>query len=261
MDCSETTWGFGNDGLGTRGVPARTKAGVRFGDPRLESVAFPLRTTDHRTFSPDAHEVPYLAAVSRPPHQPSSASPVRPHEVDDDAALVAAARAGDRRAFDTIVLRHQSTLYNVAVRVLRDPDDAIDAVQTTFTKAWDRLDTFDPSRRLFSWLYRIALNTALNERERRRPQESIEDVELVSGAPGPEDQVHGLERRHAIERALAALPVHYREVVVLRHFAELSYDEIADAVGVEPKTVKSRLFTARTRLADLLRPRMGEAEA
>lgn len=220
-----------------------------------------IPTNDRRTFSPDSDEVSLLDAVSRPPHQPSSGSPVRAYEVDDDAVLVAAARAGDRRAFDAIVLRYQSTLYNVAVRVLRDPDDAIDAVQTTFAKAWDRLDSFDPERRLFSWLYRIALNTSLNERERRRPQDPIDDLDLVSAAPGPEEHAQGSERRVAVELALTKLPAHYREVVVLRHFADLSYEEIADAVGVEAKTVKSRLFSARTRLADLLRDHVQEAGA
>ena len=178
-----------------------------------------------------------------------------------DAELVARARAGDRRAFDEIVDRYQTTLYNVVLRVLRNHDDAVDVVQTAFARAWDRLDTFDPSRRFFSWLYRIALNAALNTRAKMRTSTPIEDIELVNPGAGPEDDVTRLEERVAIERAIAQLPEHYREVVLLRHFADQSYEEIAESVGIDAKTVKSRLFTARSRLAELLRHFHREASA
>jgi RNA polymerase sigma-70 factor (ECF subfamily) len=179
----------------------------------------------------------------------------------DDSELAVRARRGDTRAFDVLVERHRVTLYNVVLRVLRNHDDAVDVVQTAFARAWDRLDTFDPSRRFFSWLYRIALNAAINARAKERVSTDIDDLELTSPEPSPDEAVASLERSAAIERALARLPEHYRQVVLLRHFADLSYVEIAHAVGVEPKTVKSRLYTARACLAVLLRDHRDEMEA
>lgn len=183
--------------------------------------------------------------------------------VDDhsDAELVEASLAGRRRAFDVIVERYEPVLYNVAVRLLRDQDEALDVVQTTFVRAWDHLGSFDRSRRLFSWLYRIAVNVALNTRAKQRPSESLEDVRLESMDRQPDELVNRLEQSAAIEAAIGQLPEHYREVVLLRHFSELSYEEIAHALDIEVKTVKSRLFTARRQLADLLSEFRNEARA
>lgn len=178
-----------------------------------------------------------------------------------DAELVEASLAGRRRAFDTIVERYEPVLYNVAVRLLRDQDEALDVVQTTFVRAWDHLGSFDRSRRLFSWLYRIAVNVALNTRAKQRPSESLEDVRLESMDRQPDELVNRLEQSAAIEAAIGQLPEHYREVVLLRHFSELSYEEIAHALDIEVKTVKSRLFTARRQLADLLSEFRNEARA
>lgn len=182
-----------------------------------------------------------------------------------EADLIAAARAGHRESFDRIMERYEPVLYNVAVRVVRDREEALDVVQSTFLRAWDRLDTFDPSQRLFSWLYRIAINVALNARARHRDCEAIDeladDPRMSSPRPGPDDDLARLESNVAIERAMAQLPQHYREVVLLRHFSDLSYEEIAQALDIEVKTVRSRLFTARRRLAELLEGFAREASA
>jgi RNA polymerase sigma-70 factor (ECF subfamily) len=168
----------------------------------------------------------------------------------EDTTLVARSVKGDADAFEALVTRYHRVLFNVATRMLGDREEASDATQTTFIKAYEQLAHFDPRFRFFSWIYRILLNECLNVRRGRRTHEPI-TPELVSGS-SPLEILERSERRRHVQRALLALPFEYREVVVLRHFAELSYDDIAITVGIPSKTVKSRLYTARQRLVELL---------
>ncbi len=170
---------------------------------------------------------------------------------DDDGPLVARWRAGDRAAFGQLVLRHQRPVYNVALRMLRNPEEARDVAQTAFLKAYEHAADFDPSYRFFSWIYRIAINEALHARDRRRPTGPI-DADTVDEAPGPERLAEGERVRRALESAIAALTPEQQAVIVLRHVAQLSYEDMASALGVPEKTVKSRLYSARQLLrADL----------
>jgi len=153
-----------------------------------------------------------------------------------------------------LVLRYQRVLYNVTLRMLDDPDDAMGATQSAFVKAYERLASFDPSRRFFSWLYRIALNEALDRRRRRRVRVPLSE-RIVAPDPDPARMAADHETEWMIRDALRQLSPVRREVVVLRHFAGLSYQEIADALDVPEKTVKSRLFDARRKLAELLMAR------
>jgi RNA polymerase sigma-70 factor, ECF subfamily len=171
----------------------------------------------------------------------------------DDAALVARSTGGDNAAFEILVTRYQRVLFTVAFRMLGDYEDARDATQVAFVKAYQRLDTFDPHYRFFSWLYRILLNECSNCRRSRRVHEEIGSAVAVD--PTPLEALEAEERRRRVQHALLDLPDDYRRVVVLRHFAELSYDEIAATLGVDVRTVKSRLYTARQRLLAQL---MGE---
>jgi RNA polymerase sigma-70 factor (ECF subfamily) len=114
------------------------------------------------------------------------------------------------------------------------------------------LGQFDRSRRLFSWLYRITFNESLNRLRARRQHQPL-DEQVVDTGRAPEEGAEQYERRRQLERAMAQLTDAYREVLVLRHWLQLSYDEIADTIGVPAKTVKSRLFSARTRLGEVLR--------
>ena len=157
---------------------------------------------------------------------------------------------GDASAFEPIVERYQRVLYNVALRMLGDREDARDVTQVAFVKAWQNLASYDSSHRFFSWLYRIMVNESLNLIARRR-----REVPLAFELPSPEradQQAEADERTELLRRALLALPRESREVLVLRHFTELSYQEIAGTLGIPEKTVKSRLFTARQRLGELL---------
>ncbi len=172
----------------------------------------------------------------------------------DDRRLVEATLAGDRTAFDQLVGRYQIKIYNLALRITGNRDDALDVSQAAFLKAYDNLGRFDPAYRFFSWLYRIAMNEALDLVARRRRFTDL-DPELVNPAAGPEAECWSHEAGRRLQEALLELGEAYRAVVVLRHFHGLSYREIGEIVGVPAKTVKSRLFTARRELRERLSSR------
>lgn len=169
----------------------------------------------------------------------------------DDLALVDRCRAGETVAFEGLVQRYQRVLFSVALRMLGDYDAANDAAQNAFVKAYQKLDTFDPTRRFFSWIYRILVNECLNTRRDHPPHEPLAPDLAAAGTP--EDLFETAERRRRVQAAILTLPAAYREVIVLRHYTDLSYEDIGEALHVPVITVKSRLHTAKERLAVLLR--------
>ena len=169
--------------------------------------------------------------------------------MDDDEALARRCQRGDSGAFEELVVRHHRVLFNVALRMLGSYEDARDATQTALVKAYQHLGSFDPTQRFFSWIYRILKNECLNVLRARRPSEPVPPDWPAAAAP---DEIESAQRHRAVQEAMLALTPEYREVLVLRHFTELSYDEIAGVLGVPVKTVKSRLYTARQRLGELL---------
>ena len=168
----------------------------------------------------------------------------------EDAAAVRRCLDGDTEAFSGLVERYQRVLFTVAVRFLGDREAAADAAQNALVRAYEKLDTFTPGRRFFSWIYRIVINECLNAKRSARQSEPLS--ETLTGAADPFQLFEADERRRRVQAAVVALPPEYREVVVLRHFAGLSYDEIADALGVSSSLVKSRLYSARQRLSQML---------
>jgi RNA polymerase sigma-70 factor (ECF subfamily) len=141
-------------------------------------------------------------------------------------------------------------LFNVALRLLGRYDEASDATQNAFVKAYEHLDSFDPRHRFFSWIYRILRNECLN---RLRSTRAVEPLPAhLTTVDGPADVLEDAQRHDALRTALMSLSPEYREVIALRHFAGLSYDEIGAALGIQAKTVKSRLFSARQRLGEIL---------
>jgi RNA polymerase sigma-70 factor (ECF subfamily) len=169
---------------------------------------------------------------------------------EEDADLVARCLQGEVEAFEPLVIRYQRALFNVAWRMLGDREDARDVVQVAFVKAWEKLGTFDPRYRFFSWIYRIVVNESLNARGRRPPLDPL--LTDVAAPGGPEDELRSRERMDGLQAALLCLAEPDRQVIVLRHFAELSYAEIGDTLGLAEKTVKSRLHEARQRLGRAL---------
>lgn len=174
---------------------------------------------------------------------------------DVDQALVARYRRGDREAFAELVVRYQRPIYNAAFWILRSVDDARDIAQDVFLRVAERLDEFDSQHRFFSWIYRIAVNEALNLLRRHGHEEWLDDEIDLPGpdTANPEMLAGQAEQSQHIRRALMNLSHNDRTVLVLRHFSECSYQEIADILEIDEKTVKSRLHEARHRLRDALK--------
>ena len=170
---------------------------------------------------------------------------------DDDATLVRRCREGDRAAFEQLVVRYQKPVFNAALRLLHDPEDARDVAQTTFLKAFEHLGDYDPSFKFYSWIYRIAVNESLNALGARKPHEGF-DGEEADEAPGPDRQLEGEQMGQAIEEALMHIKPELRAVIVLRHFMHLSYQDMGQVLLLPEKTVKSRLYSARQLLRDHL---------
>ena len=170
----------------------------------------------------------------------------------DDATLVLRCRKGERDAFERLVIRYQKPVFNLALRMLRNRQDALDVAQTTFLKAFEHLGDYDPAFRFYSWLYRIAINECLNALALRKPRGEL-DANTPDEGPGPDSAAEGDQALHAIEDALMQISPEMRTVTVLRHITQLSYEDIAGTLGLPEKTVKSRLHSARERLRDHLR--------
>jgi len=173
---------------------------------------------------------------------------------DPDDVLVRRCRDGDRTAFVALVRRYRGPIYNCAYRVLGREEDASDVTQGVFLKVIQRLDQYDPNYKFFSWIYRMALNDALNMlRDRGREAPMEEGMEgAADERSNPEAQVSDKQEAHRIQQALMRMKVSDRAVLTLRHFSDCSYEEIAEIMELEVKTVKSRLFEARQRLRQLL---------
>jgi RNA polymerase sigma-70 factor, ECF subfamily len=172
---------------------------------------------------------------------------------EDEPLLIRRCLDGDASAFEPLVERYHRPLFRVAARMLGDREEARDVTQTAFLKAYVALASCDRERRFFSWIYRIVVNECLNALRSRRSVQSLpEDEGRLPRAAAPADGIEAAERHARIRAALLQLTAEQRDVIVMRHFAELSYGQIAADLGVPEKTVKSRLFTARQRLCELL---------
>jgi RNA polymerase sigma-70 factor (ECF subfamily) len=173
---------------------------------------------------------------------------------DPDAPLVARAQQGDRRAFEELVERHQRRLYTLAARTLGSVDEAADAVQEAFIRAWLGLPRFRGGSLFSTWLFRICVNSAHDQRLKRRTQPLDETREPAD----PQDAFQTSELSGALQGALNQLDEDYRVAVVLYDVLGCSYTEIAELTDVAEGTVKSRIFRGRSRLAELLGTRMAE---
>ena len=169
----------------------------------------------------------------------------------DEARVIEMAREGDSSAFETILERYEKPVFNAAYRIVANYEDAADVTQTVFLKVHQKLGSYKPERKFFSWIYRIAVNEAINLAKRRRWERPLDDA-VAARQGGSVDHLARIARDELIQGALRALKVDYRVVVVLKYFLEMSYKEIGDIVGIPEKTVKSRLFTGRELLRQAL---------
>jgi RNA polymerase sigma-70 factor, ECF subfamily len=177
----------------------------------------------------------------------------RARAADPDLPLVERFRAGERRAFDELVRRHQRAIFTVARRYLRNDADAADVAQQTFVRAFKALDGFRGAASVRSWLYRIAINVALNhvrDHAREKSQE-IEENRLTTNATGPQRIIAG-EDAARLRAAIAELPPKQRMVLELRVFDDLSFKEVAELADCSENTAKVNFHYAVKKLRDIL---------
>ena len=191
------------------------------------------------------------------------------NEHSSDQALVERVQQGDKRAFDLLVRKYQNKIVHLVTRYLHDPTEALDVAQETFIKAYRALPSFRGDSAFYTWLYRIATNTAKNylvAQNRRPPMDDIDaqDAEQFSGDTGlkeyatPEHLLLRDEIEQTITAAIEALPDELRTAISLRELEGLSYEEIAQVMDCPIGTVRSRIFRAREAIDERLAPLLGE---
>ena len=172
----------------------------------------------------------------------------------DDTKLIERCRSGDRKAFEALLMQYERPVFNAAYRMLNNRDDAQDITQSVFLKVFENFDQYDPSRRFFSWIYRITLNESINWKSKTNRLTSLE-IETADEGKGPEQQLDTEQASQSVQAALMTLTSDYRSVVVLKHFLGCSYTEISQVLEIPEKKVKSRLYSARQQLKDALADR------
>jgi len=168
-----------------------------------------------------------------------------------DEILVRQTLEGNKEAFGILVERHHKAMFNVAYRFTGNKDDAADITQAAFIKAYENLKQFDSKYKFYSWLYRITVNGALNFISAHQRFEALGE-DMPATEQTPDERLSEGDTSRAIQRALMSLSPEYRIVVVLSHFQDRSYNEMSEILQIPEKTVKSRLFTARQNLRDIL---------
>ena len=182
---------------------------------------------------------------------------------EQEAAIVRKELGGDANAFETLVLEYEKIVYNIALRMTGNSEDAADMTQEAFIKAYNSLQSFRGDSKFSVWLYRIVSNVCLDflRSKNRRPTVSLsvedddgEDTQLdvADESQSPELLLDRKLTRDSVRRGLDSLPPDYRQILLLREIQGLSYDEIAQALSLEVGTVKSRIFRARKRLCTFL---------
>jgi len=169
----------------------------------------------------------------------------------DDSKLIERCKTGDRTAFESLLVQYEKPVFNAALRMLNSRDDARDVTQTVFLKVFENFDHYDPSRRFFSWIYRITLNESINWLGKSRRLEPLRH-EAVDESRGPDQEVDSAQLSENVQAALMTLKPDYRTVIVLKHILGCSYVEISEILEIPEKTVKSRLYSARQLLKDAL---------
>lgn len=190
-------------------------------------------------------------------------------EAGDDRRLVRAAQQGDERAFRDLVVKHQRRIYQLALGMMKDPDEAMDIAQETFVKVHRYLPTFKGDSTFFTWTYRIAMNLCLDAQRKKGRLERVgsdegddAEIEAAMDPPsaalaGPQHAALNEELKEKLAEALAGLSENHRAILLLRELSGLSYEELAQTLGIRKGTVMSRLFHARLKMQRKLREYLG----
>ncbi|AKT38132.1 sigma-70 family RNA polymerase sigma factor [Chondromyces crocatus] len=185
---------------------------------------------------------------------------------ETDAALLAAARAGDDAALEALLQRHQAQVYRFGMKMCRDPEDAQDVLQETLLAMARGVRDFRGTSSLSTWLYTIARSFCLKKRRRSKfaPDEHSLDTDaapeasrLADPSRAPDEALAGKQIEHALERAIGALDPMYREVLLLRDVEGLTAPEVAEVLGLSTQAVKSRLHRARLSVRESIAPWLG----
>lgn len=178
--------------------------------------------------------------------------------LNDDNTLIDETLAGDPEAFGLLVRKYQNRLFTTVTHMVGSADAARDIVQDVFVQAFLKLDTFKRASAFYTWLYRIAFNTCVSHRRRRRPMQSTDrNRELAGEEPvdrtPPTDPLEQQETADQVQRALAQLSDEHRQILLLREVEGCSYEELAEILEVPVGTIRSRLHRARMQLRDELK--------
>jgi RNA polymerase sigma-70 factor (ECF subfamily) len=188
----------------------------------------------------------------------------------DDRGLVRAAQKGDEHAFRELVEKYQRRIYQLALGMTKDPDDAMDIAQETFVRVHKYLPSFKGDSSFFTWTYRIATNLCLDAQRKKGRTERVDveegdeaEIEAAMDPPshalaGPQRQALNEELKGKLDEALAGLSENHRAILLLREVEGLSYEELAKVLDIRKGTVMSRLFHARLKMQNKLREYLGE---
>jgi RNA polymerase sigma-70 factor (ECF subfamily) len=169
----------------------------------------------------------------------------------EDLLLVKECLEGNGRSYDVIVEKYYKVVFRLAVKFVKGYDDAEEITQMVFVKAYENLRNFNPKYKFFSWLYRITINESLNFEKRKKHNEELSE-EMRSDDSEPGSITESNELSSNIRNALMEIDIMYRIPVVLKHFMGYSYKELSSLLDIPEKTVKSRLFSGRQMLKDIL---------
>lgn len=183
---------------------------------------------------------------------------IEPLTLPEDGALVAAALGGNPDAFGTLVERYDRAVFHLAYRTLRDTEEARDATQEAFFKAYRSLRTFRPGAKFSTWIFAITYHGCCDRLARRKRFSNEELPERADSGPGPEQTAIALDEAARLRAAIEALPEKYRTVITLYHLQGKQYEEIAEVLGLPMGTVKTHLFRAKEQLRRLLGARTTE---
>jgi len=224
---------------------------------RLSSVSIPLSHALGAAFAGAIGDRPAALDSTAP-------KPLDAEQAIDDR-LIDRVLAGQSSAYGELVCRYQDRLRASLSRLTGSAEEAEDVAQEAFVQAYLKLSSFQRSSRFYTWIYRIAFNQAISKSRKRRPRVSLNvvqeagGVEPIAEADGPTEPAIQIERAELLHAAIAELEEDHRQVIVLREFEDMDYQQISEVIGAPIGTVRSRLFRARAQLRDRLAAQLGES--